>query len=565
MIAMSMRADNPSSIADRSIQFDWSFLDTCLVGLLALVTAAVRLPTLVEPWGGDQGVFGFIAKSMLDGQVLYRDVYSSTGYGIMFAYAGLFKMFGVSMTAIHIGDLIAWITAVCGVFLLARLLYGREVAVLAGFIAIVTGSGRAFSGMVDMRGAWGTYWQLAQRESFMMPLFTGAVLLVILAVHKRNTVLALCSGALVGLAAVFKWTAVLMLALIVAYAIAAPMPEHNRRLRHSHALVLATLLGFVLANLPFLFYFWRNESLSDMFRAVFIHTAVYAKLSWGNIVADAFRGNTYFLAEDLFVSLMAAGALLYFVSKRPAGKENYLIGSWMFVSLWMVWGQGKFFGYHFIILVGPFTITAAFGIRQFLKTMSTWKESILSSRTDMARLILWVMLAGSIGVFAWDYYDYYRWNALYLSGRISKQVYYEVFNEYPLHLYSFRANREVAEYLKTNAQPGATFRDINGGGETVINFLTGMKTATRFTSTWYLFSKKLYGDVLTTQLRQELIQGVETEKPEYIMLVYYTANEFRDEYPKPEYGDVWNLMDYVEQNYVLEKEFRDGRVLYRRI
>jgi hypothetical protein len=66
-------------------------------------------------------------------------------------------------------------------------------------------------------------------------------------------------------------------------------------------------------------------------------------------------------------------------------------------------------------------------------------------------------------------------------------------------------------------------------------------------------------------LRQELIQGVETEKPEYIMLVYYTANEFRDEYPKPEYGDVWNLMDYVEQNYVLEKEFRDGRVLYRRI
>jgi hypothetical protein len=552
-------------LVDRRVPFNWRILDTFLVALIALATTAVRLPTLVEPWGGDQGVFGYIAKSMLDGKVPYSEVYTSTGYGILFAYAGFFKVFGQNMAAIHIGDLIAWIVAGCSIFLLAKLLYGREVAVIAGFMAIIIGSGRAFSGMVDMKGAWGTYWQLAQRESFMMPLLIGAVLLVILAIYKKNAYLGLCSGALVGLAAVFKWTVVLMLAVIMAYEIASAAGERWRRLRHSLPMISATLLGFVVANIPFLAYFWHHHSLGNMFRAVFIHTSIYAKLTWGNIVADALRGNTYFLGEDLFASLLAVGALLYFVSKRTASKENYLMCGWMLVTLWMVWGQGKFFGYHYIVLVGPFTILAGFSIRQFLKTMPTWKESILSSRKDIGQLILWAMMAGSIGAFAWGSYEYYRWHALYLSGSISQQTYYEVFNEYPLHLYSFRANREVAEYLKANAPPGATFRDINGGGETVVNFLTGMKTVTRFSSTWYLFSKQLYSDALTTQLRQEFIEGVKTEKPAYILLVYYTADEFRKEYSRREQRDVWNLLDYVEQNYIQEKVFRDGRVLYKRI
>ena len=38
--------------------------------LLVLLTVLIRLPVLLEPWGGDQAGFGYVAKEMLDGKGL---------------------------------------------------------------------------------------------------------------------------------------------------------------------------------------------------------------------------------------------------------------------------------------------------------------------------------------------------------------------------------------------------------------------------------------------------------------------------------------------------------------
>ena len=162
-------------------------------------------------------------------------------------------------------------------------------------------------------------------------------------------------------------------------------------------------------------------------------------------------------------------------------------------------------------------------------------------------------------------YQYYRWHSLYLTGKISKDQYYEVFNEYPLHLYSFRADYEVANYLKTHAKPGASIRTINGGGDTIIHYLSGLKSPTRFTSTWYLFNPDLYDNPLTIQLRNEFFRGIRTEKPDYILLIYYNTEEFKKAYNNKNYSDVHELFTYLDEHYVLDKSFRDRRILYKRI
>ena len=39
------------------------------LGLLLVITILIRLPILMEPWGGDQAGYGYVAKGMLEGKV----------------------------------------------------------------------------------------------------------------------------------------------------------------------------------------------------------------------------------------------------------------------------------------------------------------------------------------------------------------------------------------------------------------------------------------------------------------------------------------------------------------
>lgn len=52
------------------------------LGSLLVLTVLIRLPILMEPWGGDQAGFGHVAKGILEGKVPYKDNYDLTSYGV---------------------------------------------------------------------------------------------------------------------------------------------------------------------------------------------------------------------------------------------------------------------------------------------------------------------------------------------------------------------------------------------------------------------------------------------------------------------------------------------------
>ena len=328
--------------------------------------------------------------------------------------------------------------------------------------------------------------------------------------------------------------------------------------------VTALVSGALVIQLPFLYYFWIHESLDIMYRAVFVHTSIYAKLSRGNILANAFQGNSYIFIENMTIWLFSFASMIYLMIYERK-RESYLVVAWTLGTLVMILGQGKFFGYHYLLIIAPFSVLTGFGIKIFLKSLPTWRESVMGARKNIIQIFMWVTILSNIGVFAVNSYEYYRWNGLYLMGKVSQDKYYEVFNVFPLHLYSFPADYEVANYLKTNAEPGASLRTINGGGDMIVHYLSGLESPTRFTSTWYLFNKELYDNPLTDQLRKEFINGIKNEKPEYVLLIYYTMDEFRENFYGDDYSDITQLLDYIQNNYKLEKSFRDRRTLYRRI
>src|SRR6266540_3778968 len=59
--------------------------------LLALVAALliVRLPSLVQPMGPDQGLYAYVGDRILHGELAYRDAWDQKPPGIHYVYAGL--------------------------------------------------------------------------------------------------------------------------------------------------------------------------------------------------------------------------------------------------------------------------------------------------------------------------------------------------------------------------------------------------------------------------------------------------------------------------------------------
>src|SRR3954470_2755376 len=59
--------------------------------LLALTAALliVRLPSLVQPMGPDQGLYAYVGERIRHGELAYRDAWDQKPPGIHYVYAGL--------------------------------------------------------------------------------------------------------------------------------------------------------------------------------------------------------------------------------------------------------------------------------------------------------------------------------------------------------------------------------------------------------------------------------------------------------------------------------------------
>jgi hypothetical protein len=525
---------------------------------------ALRLPGILEPWGSDQSVFAFIGEGMLHGRVPYRDLYSSTGYGIFFTYAGLLALFGGRMISLHAGDLAASLAAILIVREAARRLAGERAGLMAAALQAVFGAGIGFSALYEMGEAAGPYWSFAQRESFMGPLLAGALVLALPRAGAGPRTPGgrarwMIIGALVGLAAIFKMTAAPFFLLFAAAPLLEPktVPLEDRFSRSVRCALFA-LAGFALVQLPFVAYFAANGSLGTMLQAVFIQTSEYAKLSRGSRLETFTYAHGALFAEQLPVWILAALAAAGIAKRRDRGGLLLTLAAGV-AALVSVWVQGKFFGYHFLV-VFPFLCILA-GV--------AWERERGGLRPPAApqgaRFLLPALLAVWAGCFLSLNYPHLRWDLMRMAGALDEDAHAERFNEYPEHFYSYRSDREVAAYLREHAPPGASLRLVNDGGELLIFHLAPLTSPTRFTSSWYLFNQSLLEQPGTAALRAEFIDETMRARPDYLLLVFYPLADWPKLYPLDSDAKLRQFYGFIRDGYELEKSFRDGRDLYRRI
>ena len=541
--------------------------------VIVAVSILIRVPALIEPWGADQSVFAFIAHGMLEGKVPYRDLYSSTGYGIFFLYAGLFRAFGDAMIVLHLADLAAALVTVLCVWAAARRIAGPRAGLAAAALQGVLGAGISFSTLYEMATAAGPYWALAQRESFMAPLLAGSLLVVLDRGGDRPVgrplLRAVVSGVLVGLAAVLKLTAVLFLpVLLIAPLVMARdargLSDGGRAAAPVRSHALALLAGFGIAQIPFLGYFISHGALGAMASALFLQGAAYAGLSRGARVETFVCGHAMLLGETLpvWALALAGGARIV----RGAVRGNALLALLSgLAALLSVWGQMKFFGYHFLVLMPFLCILAGIGFEGAMLRGRPVRQALAEDIREPYPAATWALLGVFLFLFVGGNYVHLRWDVLRLAGRLTETQHIERFNEYPRHFYSARANREVALYLRQTAPAGASLRAVNDGGDLVVFHWAPLSSPTRFTSSWYLFNQALLGRAATRALRREFIEETIRARPDYLLLVYYALEDWPRIYPLDTETDIRMFYEFIRDGYRLEKRFRDGRDLYRRL
>jgi hypothetical protein len=535
--------------------------------LLVLLTVLIRLPVLLEPWGGDQAGFGYVAKEMLDGKVPYKDMYSLTAYGVFFTFALFMKLFGTTMVSAHIGHILTSVITVILVYLLTHRLYGKKAAIIAGLCYTIFSNGLAFSGFgYENKSAWGTYWYLSQREVFMAPLILGAVFLEIIGNEKYWFFVYLLCGIFIGLAAFYKLTAALILLLFMAYI---PVKEFLNHTKFNYKKVigenLCLILGFVLIQLPFIYYFWIHKALHDVYQSLFVHLSLYAGLSRGLRIETFFSGHFSILRENFVLWLFALISCFHILFKDRS-KNNIFIVLWGFCSLLMVWGQGKFFGYHFIILVPPFAVLTGYGLTIFLENGPGLKGFLLNNLQDIRKTFILVTIVVTIIGFGISNYDYYRRHVRYFMGKISKQDYYNVFDEFPTHPYSFRSDYQIVRYLRENSKPEDKLGVIFSAGDTIIHFLSGLEPATRFIQSWYLFpsDEALAKNEITINLRKEFIAKLIHVAPRFILSVHIPLEKLSELPFVKDDPNFKKLKEFIEKNY-RAKDFPDNRILFQKI
>src|SRR4051812_16828081 len=148
--------------------------------LLALIAALLllRLPSLAQPIGPDQGLYAYVGDRILHGELAYRDAWDQKPPGIHYIYAGLRALSRRDVT-VPAADLAA-------AALVAALLW-RVGAVLGGPL---TGAASAaiFLFLSDPSFArYGGVRVRAQCETFIALAVTAAVALVIGGTVARRT------------------------------------------------------------------------------------------------------------------------------------------------------------------------------------------------------------------------------------------------------------------------------------------------------------------------------------------------------------------------------------------
>ena len=572
----------------------------------AMLFVVVRaLPMLTYPLGRDQGTYLTMGKSLLQGSVLYRDLWDNKPPGIFYLYGLIGKLFGIRMWSAAAVDLALLLLVSWCIFRFTERYLGSAAAAVAVVVHAVwhVEAGYIFTAQpefVQLPLIFLAYFLIADCGS-LQAFFTGRVrcfknedvgptLGSALAgaspgptvrgsslTHKcvkpadAGSLLFfryLAAGLSLGAAFWFKYNAVVFLPLLfVPFLNAEALNSRPPRLRFSLTFgqiarrAAWIVAGFVIVFVAVLGYFGLHGALRAFGEIQFqvlpryaAMAAVRRRLPLGQWIAV--RSEFFLGTVTLFATLVA---LLIAWWRRDLARTAPLFAG-VALAYAATASQLSFHSYYFATCYPFFAMIWAY------LALSLWEVSRASAhvfgrrRWRLAQALVWVLFA----------------NILYwpLPAEFSRaQLDYESLREWRANPEGFYTSHpweipfehmggqfQVIHYLQAQAAPSDHV--FLFGGHTLICYLSGRPCVTRFVSNLGLMSLWT-----PSTWRQEVVNKLHEEPPSWIVVARHDAlpsitfvNLSSDEYIAERYPA---LASFIGERYRVAADF-DAFTIYRR-
>jgi len=470
--------------------------------LPALLGVIMGLPTLVYPFGRDQGNYAYAGWVLLEGGTPYADVFIFKPPATPLVHAAALGLFGVDMMSIRLLDL-GWtaLSAAAAALLAHRLLGRRDVALWAGALWPF------LYYQVD-------YWNIAQTDGWLNLPCTLSLLAVLvggdLLARSRPAALGLwlLAGVLAGGAVTFKYTAG-ALGLPLLFAIG------HVALHRGRAAWLALPLLFVGGVLPLAStWAWLVatggwEAFLDVQLELvpqYVRRTAKARTAW-SAVERLFSFNSHKVDVAILWWSGLGAWLPALVTGVLGGRRGLLalgvVGSWWAIGVTAVLTQGKYYDYHYLPLLAP----TALLLGMALPLLVGWIGGF--TYKPVRWVLAGALLLGAVGItplggFAVD-------AAQVATGQRTWAEYLARERRYNYRDYDLTDQRLLVEHLRATTQP--TDRVFVWAFDPAIHIWAQRRGVTRF-----LYNYPFRVDWGNPAYEAELMEGLRATPPEVIVI-----------------------------------------------
>jgi hypothetical protein len=380
-----------------------------------LLLLALRLPSLVQPAGGDQGLYGYAGQRILAGDVMYRDVWDQKPPAIAFVYAALWRVWPAE-AIVPAADLVAagigaWLLVVIG-----RRRYSPVIGAGAATVFLLFGD-------PYLQRLSGIYVR-SQCEPFIA--LAVAASLVLLAQPQRTRRHLVGAGVAFALAFWLKYNAAAY-GLVLALAAWAWRRDADRNWRSWINDLVPIAAGFTVVAVVVLAYFAANDALQDLRLATIDYNLRYSNETYAG-GADALRYLVTFPLERARVDplwfLGGLGAILIAGSARSSGSAAVAI-AWVLSAVLSIAINGSRSLPNYFVQANPaLALAAAAGL-----------STIAGSSRVVRGAVALLLIAGAwrVGsdapVYGWrlaslpGLVDNVRYDMKYARGEVDRETY----------------------------------------------------------------------------------------------------------------------------------------------
>jgi len=432
---------------------------------VAVVTLSA-LQILLFPFGRDQGIYALIGDGMLDGRVPYRDLWDFKPPGIYLVYALAEGVFGKTMLAPRLLEVIGLVVVVaCSTRLCDTFFGNRTAGYLGGAVAALIHAELEF-------------WHTGQPETFGGMLTMVALVLTGVEGKRSRKVWRFAAiGAVLSCAALLK-PPLGGATLVSAAYLATREQQQSGSSRAALRPVLAICAGFLVPIAMTAVWFKARGGLDALVWTMRDFAPGYTALGWeGQHAAGMFY---YALLEAFFkFSALAAAGVIAAITTTPMNLREregvFLILGVIAVHVTGIAMQGKFFAYHYGSTLPLVALLAGLGLYKL------WRRCLSGGAGGVFAFIAFVAVCVAMRQAVTDLpQDFWDRSALRMRYLFSTHKNRDELEERlgTVADVSLAADRAVARELRARTRSNAPV--LVWGFEPIVYWLADRRPATRF-------------------------------------------------------------------------------------